>query len=141
MSGTPRFEGMIEVAGGCFGDKLRPDPDWRIGVGEEDRAERDRTCAGRDQLECVESRGHSAHAHERQFDGRRAGVDGRQGDRLQGRTGVAARATAELRAKRLLVESGDKTAASKLRVISLVSFASSEAAISGAFGSMTSISL
>ncbi len=53
----------------------------------------------------VESRGHSAHADERQVDGRRAGVDGRQGDRLQGRTGVAAGAAAELRAKRLLVES------------------------------------
>ena len=56
MSGTPRVQGMCEVAGGCFGGQLRPDPDRRIGVGEENRAERDRARAGRDQLDRIESR-------------------------------------------------------------------------------------
>ena len=91
MSDAPRVQGMCEAARGRFGVQLGPDPSRRIGVGEEDRAERDRTRPGRDQLERVEPGAHSAHADDRQVDGRRAGVDGRQRDRLQGRTGVAAR--------------------------------------------------
>ena len=57
MSGAARFEGMSEVAGRRFGRKLRPHPDRRIGVGEENRAERDGARAGRDQLERIEPGG------------------------------------------------------------------------------------
>ena len=62
----------------------------RFGVGEEDRAERDGARAGGDQLQRVEPGLHSAHADDRELDRGCAGVDGRERDRLQRRTGVAA---------------------------------------------------
>ena len=65
-------QGMSEAPFGDLGGELGPDPGRRVGVGEEDRAERDRARTGGDQLERVEPGPDSAHAHDRDLDGRGA---------------------------------------------------------------------
>ena len=80
--------------------ELGPDPTRCERVGEEDRAERDRARAGGHQLECVEPGSDTTHSHDRHIDGRRTGVDARERDRLQRRSGVAAGGAGEQRAQR-----------------------------------------
>src|SRR5436189_40961 len=82
---------LVNTAGRQLTRNVGSDPAWRGRVGEQDRAQRDASGSGRDELEGVSSGGYSAHADDRQPGRRVAGVDGGQGDRLQRRSGEAAR--------------------------------------------------
>ena len=104
MGEAPCIERIAEAARGGLGGELGANSDGRIGVGEEDRAECDGTRSGGDQLERVEPGADSAHADDGQLDGRGAGVDAGERDRLEGRSRVAAHAPAERRPERPLVE-------------------------------------
>src|SRR6185295_19964394 len=83
-------ERVREAPGSCLLSKLLPDPGGRQGIGEEDRAERHRARARRDELERVEPGRHSAHADDRYVDRVRARVDARERDGSEGLTRVSA---------------------------------------------------
>ena len=79
-----RIEGIRVPARARLGRQLGPDPRGRVRVGEEDRAERDGGRADRDELQRVEPRPDTTHSHDRNLDGRGAGVDARERDRASG---------------------------------------------------------
>ncbi len=95
MSNTDARRGVV---------KLRANARRRVGIGEQNRAERDVARTARDQLECVLSRRHAAHADDRKLRRGEARVHRCKCDGLQRRTGKSTRRAREHRLQRARIE-------------------------------------
>ena len=84
-------------------------------VAEEDGTERNRARAGGDEVERIPSRRDPAHAHDRQLDGVRAGVDAGESDRPERRPGRPAGTESEPRPETARGRGRDREACSRAR--------------------------